>query len=418
MKNIVRKTFFTLLSFFIVLIFFSCNEKSSSEPATNLVLALRSGTYADVVKFCLPKFEEENNVKCKVLELEQEDLRDGVGNCDLCMVDSQWVASFMSRNELADLKTLGYKFDPDIIPATTTICYNGNGLYLVPYYGNVTVLLYNKLLAKEAGFAAGEISSITDMLAVCQFANKRHTLGFLYRGDTNFNIVTDFLPILLAYGGWLIDENKRPTVNTPEFLSALYMYKELISTGRVAKKSDLIAAIENKAAAMTIGWPGWYTPKRNSSMEYIALTGKVTHLSDPHASNIYGTWLLGIPESSQHKELAIKLLTYLMDPKVQKSTVSAGGVPCRYSCLRDNGILGKYPEYKFVCDALENGVYRPVIEEWPEFCDILGSEMKLALDGDKSVEDVLLSAQEKLERRLSLSGENAKAAMRAKASKK
>ena len=40
----------------------------TSDAPENLTLILRSGTYADVIKDCLPAFEKENNVKCEVLE--------------------------------------------------------------------------------------------------------------------------------------------------------------------------------------------------------------------------------------------------------------------------------------------------------------------------------------------------------------
>jgi len=399
MKSLLLKCTSVIFLCALVSTFFSCNGKSAAKnEKAELVLALRAGAYAEAVKHSLPEFEAEHNVKCIVKELGQEELRQGLqDSCDLCMVDSQWVASFYAQNKLADLGELGFRLDRDIIPATTAICRHNGGLYLAPYYGNVTVLLYNSLIAKEAGFASYEINSIEDMLEICKFANKRHLIGFMYRGDTNFNIVTDFLPVLLSYGGWLVDKNNNPTVNAPEFQAALKMYMELTATGRSAKKADLITAIEVKSAAMTIGWPGWYTPKKNSSMEYTALTGKVSNTSKAFASNIYGTWMLGIPAASEHKQLAIELLKHLMDAKVQKETIPFGGVPCRYSCLRNEEILKKYPEYEIVCNALEKGVYRPVIAEWPEFCDILGPEMAAAMDKSKSIEYALNTAQEKLE---------------------
>ena len=38
---------------------------SSDGSPTTLNLILRAGAYADVIKECLPKFEEEHNVKCE-----------------------------------------------------------------------------------------------------------------------------------------------------------------------------------------------------------------------------------------------------------------------------------------------------------------------------------------------------------------
>lgn len=316
------------------------------------------------------------------------------------MVDGSWMAEYTSKGILANLSQLGYNLDDDIIPATKTICYHKDSLYLAPYYGNVTVLLYNKLMIKEAGYTPEEINSIEDILKICRFQKKRHNLGFMYRGDTANNIVVDFLPILLSRGTYVVDKNNTPTINTPEFAEAIYMYKSLIKTGRAAKKDDLIAAIANKSAAIGIGWPGWYTPTRNSSMDYIALNGRYRDDRMAFNSNIYGIWTIGIPQTSKNKQYAIELLKYLMDKEVQKSTVNYGGVPCRYSSLKDPEILNKFPQYEAVRKALEGGVYRPVMEKWSQFYTILGREMKLMLEDKKTVPQGLEDAQRDLEEML------------------
>ena len=319
------------------------------------------------------------------------------GAFDLCMVDGSWMAEYTAHDVLANLSELGYALDDDIIPATTAICYHDGSLYLAPYYGNVTVLLYNKLMLKEAGYAPDQLRSLDDLLAVCQFAKKRHNLGFMYRGDTNNNIVVDFLPVLRSCGGWVVDEHNNPTINTKPFRTAVEMYKALAATGRAVKKEDLVAAIANKSAAAGIGWPGWYTPTRNSSMDYLALSGRAFPFSPALNANIYGIWTVGIPSNSRHKELAVQLLAYLMDKDVQKATVPKGGVPCRYSSLRDEQILQKFPQYAAVCQALEGGIYRPVMEEWSDFYTILGAELRQLFSGEKSVDAALADAQRRLE---------------------
>ncbi len=58
-------------------------------------------------------------------------------------------------------------------------------------------------------------------------------------------------------------------------------------------------------------------------------------------------------------------------------------MPCRYSCLTDSTVLETYPHLQTVCGALETGVYRPVIEEWTEFTNILGTEMDNIIQGTK-----------------------------------
>ena len=319
------------------------------------------------------------------------------GAYDLCMVDGSWMAEFTNAGVLANLSELGYELDDDIIEATTSICYVDDNAYLAPYYGNVTVLMMNKANVEEAGYTVDTVDSLADILDICQKAQASGKKGFIYRGDSQNNLVVDFLPILLSYGGWVVDENNQPTVNSEAFVNAMNYYMELIATGEAQVKDDLVASVDSGAATMGIAWPGWYTPTADSAADYIALSGKATDDAQAYNANVYGSWCLGIPSNSQNKELAAELLTYLMDPEVQYGTVASGGVPCRYSSLQDEEVLAEYPQYEVVCQALESGVYRPVISQWTEFYTTLGSEMDNIINGAKTVEEGLNDAQAALE---------------------
>lgn len=371
-----------------------------------LKVALREGTYSKVVQQSLKAFEERHHVRCEILELSEEELHKGLldekdkkeGSYDLYMVDGSWMAEYTAKGLLADLGELGYSLDEDIIRATSEVCYRKDHLYLAPYFGNVTVLLYNKLILRKAGLEEEEIESLEDVLRVCEYAQSKGNLGFMYRGDTNNNIVVDFLPILSSFGGWVIDPKGHPTVNTPEFKKAMKFYQKLIATGKPETRDNLTIAIANNAAAMAVGWPGWYTPGRNATADYCAFSGKVSEDANAYQANIYGIWTLGIPENAQKKEMAVKLLSYLMDPEVQYESVEYGGVPCRYSSLKDPEILKKFPQYEAVEEALENGIYRPMTEKWPDFYEILGDEMKQIILSEKSMEKGLADAQKRLEK--------------------
>lgn len=381
------------------------SSEASADGRTQMSIALRGGVYADVLKECLPAFEEEHNVTIDVQELSEEDLHTSValnatsaeGAYDLCMVDGSWMAEFTDAGVLANLTELGYELDEDIIEATTSICYVDDNVYLAPYYGNVTVLMLNKATVEEAGYTADTVDSLEAVLDICQQAQANGKKGFIYRGDNQNNLVVDFLPILLSYGGWVVDENNQPTVNSEEFVNAMNYYMELIATGEAQVKDDLVASVDSGAAAMGIAWPGWYTPTADTPADYIALNGKATPDAEANNANVYGIWCLGIPSNSQNKELAAELLAYLMDPEVQYGTVASGGVPCRYSSLQDEEVLAQYPQYGVVCQALESGVYRPVIAEWTEFYTTLGSEMDNIINGAKTVEEGLNDAQAALE---------------------
>ena len=307
------------------------------------------------------------------------------------------MAEYATQEILAPLSDLGYELDDDIIPATTKISYFNDKIYLAPYYGNVTVLLYNRSLAEAAGYGDREISTLEDVMTVAKAAKSAGKSGFIYRGDTPNNLVVDFLPILLSYGGWVVDESNNPTIDTIAFHDAMEFYLELIATGEALEKEDMITAISGDSGALGIAWPGWYTPEAGSQADYCALSGRVDDNSTAYNANVYGVWTIGIPSNSTNKEMAEKLLEHLMDPEVQKSTVDAGGVPCRYSSLADDEILKKYPQYEAVRTALESGTYRPIMTMWPDFYTILGMQMDNIIKGKVGLDEGLTEAQSQLE---------------------
>jgi len=376
---------------------------SVSFAGDKLTLVLRGGSYADSMQPAIDQFAKDNDVEIEVLPLEFDDLHSKIaldaankeGAYDLCMVDGSWMAEFTQNNVLANLSELGYSFDDDIIPATTAICKNGDDIYLAPYFGNVTVLLYNKQLVEDAGYKPEDIDSFADLKDIAQKTHDAGKNGFLIRGGSGDNIVSDFIPHLLAYGGWVVDDNNQPTVDTDEFKAAFTEYQDLFALGDTMDKDDIVAAIDNGDAALAIGWPGWYVPTEDSNGGYIPIPTKATDDGEEYKTSMYGTWTIGIPANSTHKDLALKLLEYVMSPEVQLASVENGGVPCRYSCLQNEDVLAKYPQYEAVCKALENGVYRPVISQWAQFTEILGTEMDGVLQGG-DMNDGLASAQEQL----------------------
>ena len=349
----------------------STADNTSAEP-TQMTLILRGGTYAEALKASLPDFEAEHNVKIDVQELSFDDLHTGIaldavnptGAYDLCMVDGSWMAEFTENNVLANLSEMGYSFDDDIIPATTTICKVDDNIYLAPFFGNVTVMLYNKQLIADAGYTPEDITTFEDLKVIAQKTNDAGKTGFLIRGGSADNIVSDFIPHLLVHGGWVIDENNQPTVDTPEFKAAMQEYLDLYALGGTMDKDDIVAAIDGGTAALGQAWPGWYVPTADTNANYTVIPTKLNDSDTPKNTSMYGVWCIGIPNNAPHKDLALELLEYVMSPEVQLASIEVGGVPCRTSCLLNEDVLATYPQYETVCAALQTGVYRPVIAEW------------------------------------------------------
>lgn len=383
----------------------SGDSGSSGGGATKMTLILRGGTYADALKVALPAFEQEHNVTIEVQELSFDDLHTGIaldsvnpdGAYDLCMVDGSWMAEFTESNVLANLSDMGYSFDDDVIPGTTDICMVDGNIYLAPFFGNVTVMMYNKQLIEDAGYKPEDIDTFADLMDIAQKTNAAGKTGFLIRGGSPDNIVSDFIPHLLVHGGWVVDSNNKPTVDTPEFKAAMQEYLDLYALGGTMDKDDIVAAIDGGTAALGQAWPGWYVPSADTNASYTVIPTKLTDSDSPKSTSMYGVWCIGIPANAPHKDLAKALLEYVMSPEVQLDSIEIGGVPCRYSCLLNDDVLKTYPQYETVCAALESGVYRPVIAEWTQFTNILGTEMDNVIQGVKTIDQGLADAQAELD---------------------
>ena len=162
-------------------------------------------------------------------------------------------------------------------------------------------------------------------------------------------------------------------------------------------ENDMVANLEAGEGALATIWPGWYSPTADGNCGYIVSPSKLTKDGPEVNTSVLGEWEIAIPANSTHKELAVKLLTYLMDPEVQAGTVELGGVPCRYSALTSPEALAAHPEFEVVAGALDTGWSRPVISQWSDFCDILGTEVDNIIQGMDDMDQGLAQAQSDLE---------------------
>ena len=382
-----------VLSLLLALCFFS--TVLAEDPQT-LTLILRAGTYAEVLKQAIPAFEEANNCKIEFSEETFDDLHTKIaldavnaeGAYDVLMLDGTWMTEFSENGVLANLSDLGYSFDEDIIPATTAAGVDAEGnIYMLPYYGNVTIFMYNKDLIDK--YNDGVVPETWNgILELSQKMKADGVDGYILRqgeGDPN---VTDFLPVLKAFGGWVLNEDfTEVTLNTPEAKAALEFYVELYKAGNLLDKDNMVAAINNGSAAMAVGWPGW------GANNYTSIRTKVADDSEEQYTSIYGCWFLGMAENSTKKDLALKFLEYAMDPEVQLATVADGGVPCRESSLLAESSLELKPNLAVVYSALSTGTYRPAVGFYTDLVNTFGPYLGAAVAGTMSVDDALAQGQ-------------------------
>lgn len=386
----------------------SGSSASSEKPAekVTLTIAARGGSHVDVINAVKGAFEAENNCTIEVLGLESADLKQKVsldaknkqGAYDLLMIDDPWMPEFCEAGMLYNLTAAGYTDDADFVKQSLDIGkypYAEGDTYALPFAGNVTLLFYNQEVLDSVNAEVPD--NWEDLLAVATQVKGSGKLGYVVRGQQGNPIVGDYLPLLWAYGGDVFDADWNVTVDSPEAKQALEMYLKIAAQGDNYEKNDIVAAVSDGNAAMSLGWPSWYISSGSSAAGYAKIPSKVSASSATNRAGVIGNWMMAVTANSTHPDLAVKLLEYLTSAETQKAAADAGAVPTRTSVFTDTDLVAKYPYYTTLLEATQESNIRPRTPLWSEVENVYGIELSNALSGTKSVDQALADAKTAIE---------------------
>ncbi len=376
------------------------------EPV-KLVIAARGGSHVDVLEAVKADFEAENNCTIEILGLEAADLKQKMsldsqnptGAYDLAMADDPWMPELLEADIFLKLSDFGYAEDSDFVKASLDIGrdpYGEGDVYALPFAGNVQLLFFNKQVLDDNGFNVPE--SWEDVLNIAKAVNgKDGKVGYVIRGQQGNPIVSDYLPVLWAYGGDVFDKDWNLTIDSEEAKEALELYMDLLANGANYEKNDIVAAVSDGKAAMSLGWPSWYISGESASAEYASIPSKATNGSSAYPTGMIGNWMMGVTSNSGNPELAVKFLEYVTSAEVQKMAAEFGGVPTRTSVFTDSELVAKYPYFETILDGTINSVVRPRTPLWTDIETAYGAELSSAISGTKSVDKALADARTAIE---------------------
>ena len=382
-----------------------------------LTLAARAGAMGDALTESAKRYEEITGVKVQVVcmpyaELKETavlDVRNNAGAYDLVMLDDQWMPEFSQGKLLTNLDEY-FKdgLDDDFIENCVALCrdpYGKGSLFAVPAIGNVTMFYYRHDLLKK--YNLDPPKTWDDVIKIAEIITKDEpdTYGYVVRGQRGNPIVADYLPVFWAYGGEVLDENMKPSVNSEAGIKAMETYlklKELSPKGCETFDSDQIAtALTQGQIAMTIAWPSWVSQVDNPQSSKVV--GKIEFLAVPgqtkDSAAMIGNWLLGIPKTSRNKDQAVEFAKWVISPEAQKAmALMGGGAPTRKSLYNDPDLTAKYRHYPAQLSALEHSVARPRTPYWSQIEDVWGLYLSQILVGQIGVREGLDKANKEIEK--------------------
>ena len=288
----------------------------------------------------------------------------------------------------------------------------GASLYGIPFSPETSILMYRTDIFEENDLEVP--TTYDELLETAQFItdNVDGVYGITTRGSAGHQVVHAWLLHLSPLGGTVLDDNYNPVVNSPEAVAATETLQTILNNAPPGAEAN--GAGEQDAAFLQ-GDAAMYldrmaiAPQANDP-EQSAIVGNVGYALHPTAETCgseTGGFAMGIPANSERKEAAWLFIQWFTSKTGDQMVVEAGGNPMRMSTLANEELQAMRPEFPVVLEQLEcaDADWRPLIPEWPAMnAPILGEEISAALTGQKSIEDALNSANDRIRELLEREG--------------
>jgi sorbitol/mannitol transport system substrate-binding protein len=261
---------------------------------------------------------EENILRQRVTT----DVSTGSGQFDLVFIGLYETPLFAKRGWLHALENLPSDYDLEDVfkPLRDGLSYDGK-LYALPFYGESSFLMYRKDLFEQKGLQMPEQPTYDDLTKFAAALNNKAggLYGIALRGQPGWgeNMAT-VDTMANTYGATWFDMNWHPTLDTPEWKTALSTYLNLVKNygppGVTANgfNENLTLFTSGKAAMWidaTVAGGILENPKQSQ------VAGKVGYAPapiavTPNGSHWLWSWAFAIPQKAKNLEGAKKFVEW------------------------------------------------------------------------------------------------------------
>ncbi|TFB54424.1 ABC transporter substrate-binding protein [Cryobacterium tagatosivorans] len=411
-----------------------CSGAGTSSKNVTLTLATVNNPQMKDMEELKGTFEKDNpGIKVNFVQMEEGDLRaavtadvaSGAGQYDVVTVGAYEVPQWGAQGWLKDLTPSlkddkAYDVDDILPPVRTALSVDGKQ-YAVPFYGESSILMYNKEMFAAAGLTMPNEPTWQEVAGFAKKLNTAETAGICLRGKPGWgDLFAPLTTVVQTFGGTWYDENWDAQVDSPEFTEAVNFYVDLLKdAGEKDPVSNSFTECLNQLSAGKVAM--WYDASVAASIledpTSSKVAGKMGYVHAPvnktEESGWLWSWNLAVPATSKNADAATTFVKWATSKKYQRlvgetlgwTRVPPGARTSTYSI----------PEYKeaaaaFAPITLEvmNAVNpkQPGLnpQPWvgiqyvtiPEFQDVGNQVAQLVADaiaGRSSVEDALAKGQ-------------------------
>jgi multiple sugar transport system substrate-binding protein len=377
-------------------------QRQAPAPLREIVSLHMSVIYADAARSLTGEFERQTGIRVKVVsapyltlrEKEITDLANGTGYYDVMQVAQQWdgeiLPHLLALDELIAARGLNLE---DFIPAVRRNSGEWNGkTHALPLACDVISLLYRTDVfaaraadyQRQTGRKLAPPATWDEYLEIVRFLNSETLHGNIIMGlkEQNYGIWSG---ILLGTGGSLVDEQWRPTLNSPAGVRSLERFIEMFRSAPPGSErlgiEDANALFLQGRGAMYLTWPTLiWAQMRDTNL--CKISGKVAAAVIPGGRPQLSAWSLGINRACRDREAAFAWICFLVnEANTRRMLLDYGKGSPLASTYRDAECRSKLFYLDPVMQGLAGGVPRFRIPASQELCDYLETQISEAIAG-------------------------------------
>lgn len=388
----------------------AADAPADAEPVTELTLCgPLSEPYNSGWVAVLEKFEAETGIKVKtdflpwaqLQERQTLELAGGSGSYDVVYAHPLWWRQFASLGYLQPIDNYTTAEDQALfVPSLLEMYRHEDGrIYGLPDWISAVMIAYRADLFEEKELAPPD--SFENILAAAEALNEGDMAGVVFPALNTAGLGGSYVTALLANGGWVVDENNNPTMDTPEALETMqffndlskfapdgitnFQWEEVFGVGAGGKAgmafmlSIRLAEFNDPATSQV---PGVW--------EYAALRNKTSAAA-------IDSWIWAVTTDSAKQEAAGELVKFLTstDSQIMMSEINHGTAGATIEFYERPEAAASLPFMPAMSKAVEEkSIAMPDWESWASEMDAIEINMQKMILGELTPEQVCAAVQE------------------------
>jgi multiple sugar transport system substrate-binding protein len=315
---------------------------------------------------------------------------------DVIDMDVVWTAQFASSGWIIPLK--GFSTSGFLAPAVDTARYAGQ-LYAVPDYTNADLLYYRTDLVKKPPTTWGQLAADAQRLR-----REDHLDGYAATLAPYEGLTVNFTEAQQSKGGsFLAGHGSTVTVNSRQATAALQFLVNGIKAGWIPQQDRTYEETQvqdeflaGKFVFLNM-WPDVYTAATTAGPGN-KVYGKVGVTVLPGPSALGGA-NLAISAYSRHPAEALDFIKFLTDAQNERVMFTKGGFPpVRADLYHDPGLRARYPDLKWVLEAVNHAQPRPAVTTYEQASQAIFGQAETALRQQETPQQAIKAMTSQLAR--------------------